>query len=101
MAKGDLTMIMKQFLFYLTIMTTGLLLVLSFAVSAATVARISTDELQSRLGESGLHVLDVRSNGDWVSSNEKIIGAERVELSDLDQWADSHSRDDTLVLYCA
>ncbi len=91
----------KRLMFFLTFMTTVLFFAMSVPASAASVARISTDELNSRLGEKGLLVLDVRSNHDWVGSKDKISGAERVELSNLNQWAENQSREKTIVLYCA
>jgi len=45
---------------YVTIATVVLVLVVSFTASAATVSLMSTDELNGRLGEADLFILDVR-----------------------------------------
>jgi rhodanese-related sulfurtransferase len=79
----------------------ALLLATAFTASAATVPRMSTDELKSRLGEVDLVVLDVRGGWDWDQSGEKIAGAERVNPAAAEQWADNYPREKTLVLYCA
>ena len=91
----------KRSLLFLVVMATILFSTMSFTVFAASVARISTDELKSRLGEKELLVIDVRSQGDWAGSGVKIATAERVEPGNFDQWADAHSKEDTVVLYCA
>jgi rhodanese-related sulfurtransferase len=91
----------KRFLVYLAIMTSLLLFVSSVVVMAASVPRMTTDELKAQLGKTDYQVLDVRSGGDWASSNVKIAGAERVEPRALGQWIDNYDKEQTIVLYCA
>jgi rhodanese-related sulfurtransferase len=70
-------------------------------VSATEVPRISTDDLNLRLGDADLVVLDVRSNPDWQQSDKKIVGSERVNPGTADQWASHYSKEKDIVLYCA
>lgn len=78
-----------------------LLLAMSLTVNAASVQLMSTDELKSRLGDADLVVLDVRSGRDWISSDEKIAGSERVRLGGANQWVINYPKDKELVLYCS
>lgn len=78
-----------------------MVLTMSFSVFAASVPRMSTDELNSRLGEEGLVVLDVRSSYHYGSSDVKILGSERVSPGEVSQWASNYTKDENLVLYCA
>ena len=91
----------KRFLIYLTIMTSILLFAASFAAMAASVPRMTADELKMHLGEADYQVLDVRAGGDWANSNVKIAGAERVEPRAVGQWVDNYDKEKTIVLYCA
>ena len=70
-------------------------------VIGADVQTIDKDELKQLLGSADLVVLDVRTAGDWDSSEYKITGALRADPSDVEDWADDFSRDKTYVLYCA
>lgn len=78
-----------------------MVLVTSMVASAATVARMSTDELNSRLGEEGLSILDVRSAYHYGASGDKIKGSERVAAGQVSQWAANYDKGETIVLYCA
>ena len=78
-----------------------MVLVTSMAAYAATVPRMSTDELNSRLGEEGLVVLDVRSAYHYGASGDKIKGSERVDAGKVSQWAANYDKEETIVLYCA
>jgi len=91
----------KRISFYVTILTVLLLLAMSFAACADSVPRMSTDELKSHLGNDAPIILDVRANGDWAGSNDKIVGAERVDPRAVDQWADNYVKEKVIVLYCA
>ena len=91
----------KRFLIYLTIMTSILIFAASFAAMAASVPRMTADELKMHLGEADYQVLDVRAGGDWANSNVKIAGAERVEPRAVGQWVDNYDKEKTIVLYCA
>jgi rhodanese-related sulfurtransferase len=46
-------------------------------------------------------ILDVRTGGDWKSSEFKIKGAVRANPYDFDKWAEVYPKNKTLVLYCA
>ena len=91
----------KRFLIYLTLLTSVFLFAASVAAMAASVPRMTADELKTHLGEADYQILDVRSGGDWSSSNVKIAGAERVEPRALGQWVDNYDKEKTIVLYCA
>lgn len=85
----------------LMFMSVGLLLAMSFVVSAAEVPRMSTDELKSRLGEADLVILDVRSGRDWGQSDQQIVGSQRVNPGAAKEWASQYPKDRVMVLYCA
>ena len=85
----------------LTFVFAALLFAMSFAVHAADVPRMSTDELKSRIGEADLVVLDVRSGRDWSQSGQKILSSERVNPGAVNQWVDHYPKDKVMVLYCA
>ena len=91
----------KRFLIYLTLMTSVFLFAASFAAMAASVARMTVDELKVHLGEADYLVLDARSGGDWANSNVKVFGAVRVDPGSVDQWVDNFDKEKTIVLYCA
>jgi len=91
----------KRFSLYTIVIITVLLLATSLTVSAASVERMSTDELKSRLGDADLVVLDVRGSWDLVKSDNKIAGSERVQPGGAKQWAGNYPKDKTIVLYCA
>jgi len=91
----------KRFLIYLTIMTSILLFAASFAAMAASVPRMTADELKIHLGEADYQILDVRTGGDWAGSTVKINSAERVEPRAVGQWVDNYDKEKTIVLYCA
>lgn len=65
------------------------------------VPRIAGTELETRLGQADIIVLDVRRDSDWNSSSEKIKGAARENPAHFRNWADKYPRDKTIVLYCA
>ncbi len=62
----------KRLLLYAIFITGIVLLAMCLTASAASVPRISTDELKTKLGSADLVVLDVRANWDWVKSEEQI-----------------------------
>ena len=84
-------------------MSLAVMMVLTLVASsfAASVPSIATGELNSRIGEDGLVVLDVRSPYHWGSTDIKILGADRVSPGGVADWASNYSKDQTLVLYCA
>ena len=70
-------------------------------VFALDVPRMSAGELNSRLGDSDVVVLDVRGSWDWGPAESKIAGAERVDPRAVGQWLDRYPKEKTIVLYCA
>ena len=80
------------------------LFMLAFGVTLATakdVPRMTVDELKALLGTPDVVIIDVRINGDWSGSTEKIMGAIREDPHDVRSWAKKYSKEKTLVLYCA
>jgi hypothetical protein len=65
------------------------------------VPRIRVDELQSRLNDPSLVVVDVRTGAEWNDSQKKIKGAVRELAENVSAWAATHSKDETIVLYCS
>ena len=96
-----MTMHNKRFFIYLTLMASVFLFAACFAAMAASVPRMTVDELNEHLGESDYQILDARSGGDWANSEEKVSGAERVDPGSVDQWVENYDREKTIVLYCA
>ncbi len=62
---------------------------------------MSKEELKNIMNDSGVSIIDVRRGKDWSSSEFKIKQAVRVDPSNFAEWANSFSKDNTLVLYCA
>ncbi len=88
---------MKKFIVFLLF----ILLTSSTTVLASGVKTINKDELKAMLESPELVVLDVRTGRDWSSSEFKIKGAIRMTGKEVDMIASQHSKDKTLVLYCA
>ncbi len=91
--------------FYLTVLVTILcsLFVLGTSLSAmaADVPRISKEALKAMANQSDVVIIDVRSSGDWKSSESKITGAIREEPRQAESWGPKYKKDKTYVLYCA
>lgn len=68
---------------------------------AADVMRMNKEDLNARLDDPDVVILDVRTGSDWKSSEFKIRGAIREEPRNVDVWDAKYSKDKTLVLYCA
>jgi hypothetical protein len=62
---------------------------------------MTVDELKAALGGVDLIVLDVRAEGDWRDSAQKIRGAVRESPGEVKAWASKYAKAGTLVLYCA
>ena len=88
---------------FVTILWTTVLALFLAAGSAvaADAPRMTIEELNSRLGEPGLVVVDTRRTGDWDSSATQIKGAVRRNPSSVAAWADEYERGQTIVAYCA
>lgn len=74
---------------------------LLFSVSCATAPRMSKEELKSQLDNENVIIIDVRTEGDWKKSDNKVKGAVRENAKKLESWASKYPKDKTLVLYCA
>jgi rhodanese-related sulfurtransferase len=61
---------------------------------------ITKEELRAKLGSPDLLILDVRSIVDWKVAKNKIVGARRVDLDQVEAWADQLPKDQEIVLYC-
>ena len=82
----------------------ALLISLSLAVSGAAWAdeaplRVDKDTVKSWLGDSGVLIVDVRTNWSWRMSNKKIQGAVRQNPNKVKTWAASLPKDKKIVLY--
>jgi len=81
-------------------------LIVLFIVSATLNAggealRISKEEVKAKLGNPNFIVLDVRTGGDWNESEEKIVGAVRVNPEKITEWSKTLAKEKEIVLYCA
>ena len=83
--------------YFLSLATT---LLLTVAVMANDVPRITTEQLKEMLGRTDVVIVDVRSAADWDTSDSKIQGAVREDPRKLSSWAEKYSKDQTLVFYC-
>lgn len=99
--KGIMAMHSKRPRLYAAIVTAVFLLAMAFAANAASVPRMSAEELKLHLAEGDVLVLDVRANRDWLGSSDKIVGAERVDPGNINLWAKKYSGEKKIVLYCA
>ena len=75
--------------------------VLTINAAAATVPKMTKEELRAMLDNPDVIVLDVRVGRDWKASEYKIEGAVRVEHSEVKSWASRYGKDKTFVIYCA
>lgn len=70
-------------------------------IAVQDVPRMTVDELNVRLNDPSLVIIDVRSPGDWNSSSTKIKGAYREILEKIDDWAPRYDKEKAIVLYCS
>lgn len=63
----------------------------------AEVPTMEKEELKSLLGQESLVIVDVRTGRDWSTSEFKIQGAVRADLSSVG----NQPKDNTFVYYCA
>ncbi len=68
---------------------------------AADVPKMSKEDLQARIGNPDVIIVDVRAGGDWTANDSKIKGAVREDPGKVDSWMDKYPKDKTLVFYCA
>jgi len=68
---------------------------------SAGVARMSVDQLNAKLSDSSVVILDVRSGKDWDESKRKIKGAVRENPKEaVAAWSAKYAKYKTYVLYC-
>ncbi len=79
----------------------GILIVIVACMTVRSVPRVSKDYLKAKLGSPALVLIDVRAKNDWEKSNEKIIGAVRMDPETVDTWSETLPKDKEIVLYCA
>lgn len=70
-------------------------------IDVRQIPRMSVDELQSRLGDPSLVLIDVRAASDWETSSTKIKGAFRETYGRAEEWTPKYDKDKTIVLYCS
>jgi len=68
---------------------------------AGSVPRMSKEDLEAKLDDPDVIILDVRVGKDWKESGFKIKGAIRENPKKFKSWANKYPKDKTLVLYCA
>ncbi len=90
--KNILSLLMVLFLFN-TFMTS--------AVASVDAPRMSKEELQSRLGDKDIVIIDVRTKYDWEKSDFKIRGAIREDPEKSESWAKKYGKEKKIVLYCS
>ena len=83
------------------LLSLALMAVLTINAAAATVPKMTKEELRAMLDNPDVIVLDVRVGRDWKASEYKIEGAVRVDHSEVKSWASRYGKDKTLVIYCA
>ena len=79
----------------------GFLAIVSTPARCQDVQRMSKEELKGMLGNPNLVIIDVRTGGDWNTSEEKIRGAVREEPGKVDSWMGNYPKEKTYVFYCA
>jgi len=87
----------SKFLFICLVVLT----LIADAFAADNAVRIEPQELKTKLGQSGLSVVDVRIISDWKKSDRKIAGAVREDPHDVSSWAHKYSKHEPLVVYCS
>ena len=74
---------------------------LSTAYAAGDTATMTQEELKERLGDPGVVIVDVRTEGSWKASETKIKGAVREDPAGVENWIKKYPKDKTLVFYCS
>jgi len=65
------------------------------------IPRMEPGELNARLADPSIVVLDVRQGSDWNASQAKIKGSVRESNENIPAWAIKYPKDKIIVLYCA
>ena len=85
----------------ITVSLTLVGLMLQASVVQSAVAKMTKEELRAKLGSPDVVIVDVRLGKDWKASEEKIKGAVRMDLAEVESLAAKYGKDKTLVFYCA
>ena len=92
----------KKYRTTLFLVMTMFVLLTGLPLHAATnVSKMTKEDLKAKLGSSDILILDVRTGGDWKSSEFKIKGAIRANPGEFDKWSEEYPKNKTIVLYCA
>ena len=92
---------MRNMLLRLVLSAVALGLFSAIAMAQAEVARMTKEDLKVRLSDPNTRVVDVRTAGDWSSSELKIKDAVRLEVRDVAAKMADFDKGQTLVFYCA
>lgn len=76
-------------------------IVLASFIAGADDIRVTKEELQKKLKDNSVVIVDVRTGQDWSASEFKIDRSVRVRLDEVNTLASKYSKDRTLVFYCA
>ena len=79
----------------------ALVTALTINAVAASVPRITKEQLRSMMDNPEIIIVDVRTGKDWKASEYKIKGAVRVNPREVESWGSQHSESKTFVFYCA
>ena len=69
-------------------------------IAAGDVAWITAEELNTKLGDPDVTIIDVRPGAHGKASDPKIPGAVRENPYTVQSWAAEYPQGKTLVLYC-
>lgn len=76
-------------------------LLLHASVAQSAIEKMTKEELRVKLGSPDVVIVDVRLGKDWKASEEKIKGAVRMDLAEVEGLAAKYDKDKTLVFYYA
>jgi rhodanese-related sulfurtransferase len=76
-------------------------LAVSALAAGSDVARMTTEELEARLGEDGLTVVDSRLTHQFEAAKTKVKGAVRGDPGEIEQWSAKLDKDKPVVVYCS
>jgi rhodanese-related sulfurtransferase len=74
---------------------------LAATIQAEEISRMTKDQLREVLGKPDVVVIDVRSNPDWIGSQQNIKTAVREDPKKVASWMAKYPKDKDLVFYCA
>ena len=98
--KGDSIVKMKAVWIFLLVLSVVFLAGVPVAASE-DVPGMTKEQLQEKMGDPNLVVMDVRTGKDWKTSEVKIKGAMRQDPKKVEEWAPRLDKGKLYVLYCA